>query len=165
MFRREVASGSLTTSCSSPEVITPCSVTPALFLILLWSSQQTQIQKSFVWQQGIMGLFLLLLLVRGAVSVTVRQYPTIEFGIQGSTLKINCEVTGSASPSIYWFKQQSHSDLNPLFYSVASGNVDPPTQGHFSATRPNGSHFILESTALTVDDSAVYFCAGSTHSA
>ncbi|MGH0131683.1 UNVERIFIED_CONTAM: hypothetical protein FKN15_032758 [Acipenser sinensis] len=100
----------------------------------------------------------------GVDSLSVQQSPAFLSKQTGDSVKISCAVTGYDTPYIYWYRQDPHTGPQLLFYSSATDHVDPTRLGQFIASRPNSSHFFLESTDVAVNDTAVYYCAGRTHS-
>ncbi|KAK6477947.1 hypothetical protein HHUSO_G21640, partial [Huso huso] len=94
----------------------------------------------------------------------VQQSPAFLSKKTGDSVKISCAVTGYDTPYIYWYRQDPHTGPQLLFYSSVTDHVDPTRLGQFIASRPDSSHFFLESTGVAVNDSAVYYCAGSPHS-
>ncbi|KAK6477949.1 hypothetical protein HHUSO_G21642, partial [Huso huso] len=96
----------------------------------------------------------------------IQQSPAFLSVKYGASMKLSCEVTdaGSTTPYMYWYRQDLHKELQLLFYSMTTASVDPSNLGQFTASRPDSSHFFLDSTDVAVNDSAVYYCAGSPHS-
>ncbi|KAK6466592.1 hypothetical protein HHUSO_G21639, partial [Huso huso] len=102
----------------------------------------------------------------GVDTLSIQQSPAFLSAKAGASMKLSCEVTdfGAGVPKIYWYRQDLHKELQLLFYSMTTVSVDPSNLGQFTASRPNSSHFFLDSTAVAVNDTAVYYCAGSPHS-
>ncbi|KAK6477948.1 hypothetical protein HHUSO_G21641, partial [Huso huso] len=96
----------------------------------------------------------------------IQQSPAFLSAKAGASMKLSCEVTDAVSTTlyVYWYRQDPHSGPQLLFSSLYAPSVDPSNLGQFTASRPNSSHFFLESTDVAVNDSAVYYCAGSPHS-
>ncbi|GCC33717.1 hypothetical protein chiPu_0012187 [Chiloscyllium punctatum] len=66
---------------------------------------------------------------------------------------------------MFWYRQYPGKELQLMFYSAVAGNVNEEgVVVGFTATRPSGSDFNLESRNLQLHDSAVYYCAWSIHS-
>lgn len=82
----------------------------------------------------------------------------------GSPMKVTCSVHGTSNPNTYWYRWTLTEGLRCLFYSLSTGHAEPPRVGEISASRPNDSHFVLESAGVEQADPAVWYCAGSTHS-
>ncbi|MGH0141954.1 UNVERIFIED_CONTAM: hypothetical protein FKN15_074690 [Acipenser sinensis] len=102
----------------------------------------------------------------GVDTLSIQQSPAFLSAKACASIKLSCEVTdvGSTTPYIYWYRQDPHSGPQLLFSSLSAPSVDPSNLGQFTASRPDSSHFFLESTGVAVNDSAVYYCAGSPHS-
>uniref|UniRef100_W5N788 Ig-like domain-containing protein n=1 Tax=Lepisosteus oculatus TaxID=7918 RepID=W5N788_LEPOC len=100
----------------------------------------------------------------GVDAMSAHQFPLSLVHRSGSPMNITCSITDHSNPNMYWYRQGPEHELELLFYSIGTGDVDPIRLDRFRGSRHNSSHFTLESTALAVDDSAVYFCAGSAHS-
>ncbi|KAG5857886.1 hypothetical protein ANANG_G00024150 [Anguilla anguilla] len=81
----------------------------------------------------------------------------------GSPAKVTCSVYGTSSPFTYWYRRTPTEGIHSWFSSLGTGSVDPPSRDGFSASRPNDSHFVLESAGVAEADPAVWYCAGSTH--
>ncbi|KAK6466590.1 hypothetical protein HHUSO_G36318, partial [Huso huso] len=96
----------------------------------------------------------------------IQQSPAFLSAKAGTSIKLTCEFTdiGSITLYVYWYRQDPHSGPQLLFSSLSAQSVDPSNLGQFTASRPDSSHFFLESTDVAVNDSAVYYCAGSPHS-
>ncbi|MBN3271845.1 TVB4 protein, partial [Polyodon spathula] len=92
-------------------------------------------------------------------TLSVQQSPAFLSKQTGDSVTISCVVTGYATPYIYWYRQDPHGGPQLLFSSLSASSVDPSTLGQFTASRPDSSHFFLESTGVAVNDSAVYYCA------
>ncbi|MGH0127144.1 UNVERIFIED_CONTAM: hypothetical protein FKN15_055984 [Acipenser sinensis] len=82
----------------------------------------------------------------------------------GTPIKITCFITDQSTPNLFWYRQYPQMGPQLMFLSVRADHVDPTRLGYFTASRPDSSHFFLESTGVAVNDSAVYYCAGSPHS-
>ncbi|KAJ8289121.1 hypothetical protein COCON_G00017800 [Conger conger] len=80
----------------------------------------------------------------------------------GSPMKVTCSVQGSSNPNTFWYRWTPTEGIHCVFYSVGTGQVEPAKVDEFSASRPNNSHFVLESAGVGTG-LAVWYCAGSTH--
>ncbi|KAJ8383872.1 hypothetical protein AAFF_G00214420 [Aldrovandia affinis] len=103
----------------------------------------------------------LFILLTGCESLSVNQQPAALLVKEGSPVKIDCEVTGTSSPSISWFRQMGSDPMEMLFFSGSLGSVEPASVGAFSPSRDSWPQFPLETTAASANDSALYYCAGS----
>ncbi|MGH0171878.1 UNVERIFIED_CONTAM: hypothetical protein FKN15_062052, partial [Acipenser sinensis] len=115
-------------------------------------------------QLSVINSYLGISFLLGVDTLSVHQSPPFLSVLRGTHLKLSCFITGDSNPDIYWYRQSPHTGPQLLFYSTGTDHVDPTRLGQFTASRPNSSHFFLESTAVAANDSAVYYCAGRTHS-
>ncbi|KAJ8289644.1 hypothetical protein GJAV_G00003660 [Gymnothorax javanicus] len=113
-----------------------------------------------------MGFLLFLLLQLDCVDLLqINQSPLDLVLHPGSPMKISCSVHGTSNPYIYWYQWTLTEGIRAIFYSVVPGSVEPPEVNAFSARRPNGTHFVLESAGVAEAElPAVWYCAGSIHS-
>ncbi|MGH0128320.1 UNVERIFIED_CONTAM: hypothetical protein FKN15_038215 [Acipenser sinensis] len=96
--------------------------------------------------------------------MSVLQSPTFSSAMTGTPIKITCFITDQSTPNLFWYRQYPQMSPQLMFLSVRADHVDPIRLGYFTASRPNSSHFFLDSTGVAVNDSAVYYCAGNPHS-
>ncbi|XP_043536633.1 uncharacterized protein LOC122542722 [Chiloscyllium plagiosum] len=83
----------------------------------------------------------------------------------GKAVELRCTVKGESSGHMFWYRQYPGKELQLMFYSAGAEivNEEGAADG-FTATRPSGSDFNLESRNLQAHHSAVYYCAWSIHS-
>uniref|UniRef100_A0A3B3Q9P4 Ig-like domain-containing protein n=1 Tax=Paramormyrops kingsleyae TaxID=1676925 RepID=A0A3B3Q9P4_9TELE len=96
-------------------------------------------------------------------TATVHQLPSNIIEVLGSLAKIKmtCMVRGQSNPYMYWYRQIPGSQPDLLFLSAAKGSVSDSSVTDFTAERPDGQNFYLETKNLSIKHSAVYFCAWS----
>ncbi|GCC33703.1 hypothetical protein chiPu_0012173 [Chiloscyllium punctatum] len=98
-------------------------------------------------------------------SVTVRQTPSAVSKSMNESVELKCTVEGKNTGAMYWYRQNPGKELQLMFYSPVAPTVNrEEAEDGFTAERPSGSDFNLESSSLKADDSAVYYCAWSIHS-
>ncbi|KAJ8340683.1 hypothetical protein SKAU_G00353160 [Synaphobranchus kaupii] len=79
---------------------------------------------------------------------------------------VKCEQDGT-DQQMYWYRQVHQNSLELIFFSQMDGlDTEKLLVGdRFSATRENRQRFLLNITNLQPEDSAMYFCSSSFHSA
>ncbi|MGH0131684.1 UNVERIFIED_CONTAM: hypothetical protein FKN15_032759 [Acipenser sinensis] len=98
----------------------------------------------------------------GVDTLSVHQSPPFLSVLRGTHLKLSCFITGDSNPDIYWYRQEPHTGSQLIFYSTGTGLVDPTRLGQFTASRPDSSHFFLESTGvdtLSIQQSPAFLSA------
>ncbi|GCC33718.1 hypothetical protein chiPu_0012188 [Chiloscyllium punctatum] len=64
----------------------------------------------------------------------------------GKAVELRCTVKGESSGDMFWYRQYPGKELQLMFYSAGAGNVNEEGAADgFTATRPSGSDFKLES--------------------
>uniref|UniRef100_A0A3B3Z6G9 Ig-like domain-containing protein n=1 Tax=Poecilia mexicana TaxID=48701 RepID=A0A3B3Z6G9_9TELE len=80
--------------------------------------------------------------------------------------EIRCSHSIPSYQVILWYKQDKHKALKLLGYQNNDfANLEQDVKGKISFEGDGRKQSILTVSNLTVDDSAVYFCAASQHSA
>uniref|UniRef100_G3U173 T cell receptor beta variable 30 n=1 Tax=Loxodonta africana TaxID=9785 RepID=G3U173_LOXAF len=90
---------------------------------------------------------------------TISQWPVVEVRRVGSPLSLQCTVTGTSNPYLYWYRQAPGGPPQLLFFSVGVNDVQTEAPEHLSASRPQDGQFTLSSEKLQPGDSGVYLCA------
>uniref|UniRef100_A0A8C9R7B6 Ig-like domain-containing protein n=1 Tax=Scleropages formosus TaxID=113540 RepID=A0A8C9R7B6_SCLFO len=108
--------------------------------------------------------FIPFLLFLDGVNLQVSQSPHDLVLSPGSPMKVTCSVAVTSDPYMYWYRWTLTDGLAHMFTSVGSGIVDPVSVDGFSASRPNSSHFVLESQSVAPSTPAVLYCSWSIHS-
>ncbi|GCC33715.1 hypothetical protein chiPu_0012185 [Chiloscyllium punctatum] len=104
-------------------------------------------------------------MVLGVKSQTIRQTPAAVSQFAEKGVKLQCHVEGASTPNMFWYRQAPGKGLQLMFYSLTTRVVDPEgSVDGFTAKRPSDLEFILETTNLGANQSAVYYCAWSLHS-
>lgn len=94
----------------------------------------------------------------------VNQNPLELIVLPGVPLEVNCSITGTDNPNLYWYRWTPTDGLKLMFSSFGKGMVDPESMGDFSSKRPKLLQILLESKNVTHIGSAVWYCAVSPHS-
>uniref|UniRef100_A0A3B5L306 Ig-like domain-containing protein n=1 Tax=Xiphophorus couchianus TaxID=32473 RepID=A0A3B5L306_9TELE len=80
--------------------------------------------------------------------------------------EIRCSHSIPSYQVILWYKQDKHKALKLLGYlNLEYPNIEEDVKGKISFEGDGRQQSTLTVSNLTVDDSAVYFCAASQHSA
>ncbi|KAK1153667.1 hypothetical protein AOXY_G29773 [Acipenser oxyrinchus oxyrinchus] len=99
----------------------------------------------------------------GIFSQTIHQTPLFISKFPRDTVKMDCSVKGTSSPNMYWYRQDSSGGIEMLFLSIAAGMVDESPIKDFTAQRTDSESFTLQTESLSLNHSAVYYCAWSSH--
>ncbi|MGH0156669.1 UNVERIFIED_CONTAM: hypothetical protein FKN15_031856 [Acipenser sinensis] len=64
---------------------------------------------------------------------------------------------------MYWYRQDSSGGIEMLFLSRAAGMVDESPIKDFTAQRTDSESVSLQTERLSLNHTAVYYCAWSSH--
>ncbi|KAJ1121854.1 hypothetical protein NDU88_000372 [Pleurodeles waltl] len=97
----------------------------------------------------------------GCSDAAVLQAPFLA-GRAGGSATLRCDQDNNHNV-MYWYQQQRGQALKMLCYSLAQSDVqaEASTPDRVSASRPEVKSFSLNIRDLTLNDSAMYFCASS----
>uniref|UniRef100_A0A8C8W6U4 T cell receptor beta, variable 31 n=1 Tax=Peromyscus maniculatus bairdii TaxID=230844 RepID=A0A8C8W6U4_PERMB len=97
----------------------------------------------------------------GVSTQRIHQWPAVRVQPVGSSLSLECTITGKSNPNLYWYWQATGGTLQQLFYSINVGEVQSVVSRNLSASRPKDGQFTLSSKKLLLSHSGFYFCAWS----
>ncbi|KAK1153201.1 hypothetical protein AOXY_G30089 [Acipenser oxyrinchus oxyrinchus] len=95
---------------------------------------------------------------------TILQSPRSIVQFAGTEARLACTVKGASDPYMYWYRQDSSGRIEMLFLSRAAGMVDESPIKDFTAQRTDSEGFSLQTESLSLNHTAVYYCAWSSHS-
>ncbi|MBN3323119.1 HVM05 protein, partial [Atractosteus spatula] len=102
-----------------------------------------------------------------STSITVLQAPLALLRRPGASIELSCSHDDSSYDTMYWYQQENTGKpvtlIGYLYYkqiTIESGFAEK-----FNITGDAKKKGLFQSSAVTTEDSAVYFCAVSKHSA
>ncbi|XP_034494307.1 uncharacterized protein LOC117795148 [Ailuropoda melanoleuca] len=105
-------------------------------------------------------LALLLGTFLGVRAQTMHQWPPVRVQLVGSPLSLECTMTGTSSPYLYWYRQSPGGTPQLLFSSLSINQVVSEASQTFTAFRPQDGQFVLScvlrsSTSVTLASTAL----------
>ncbi|KAK6477934.1 hypothetical protein HHUSO_G21627 [Huso huso] len=94
---------------------------------------------------------------------TILQSPPSIVQFADTEARLACTVQGASDPFMYWYRQDSSGGIELLFLSRAAGMVDESPVKDFTAQRTDSESFSLQTERLSLNHTAVYYCAWSSH--
>ncbi|EFB18071.1 hypothetical protein PANDA_013510, partial [Ailuropoda melanoleuca] len=88
-------------------------------------------------------LALLLGTFLGVRAQTMHQWPPVRVQLVGSPLSLECTMTGTSSPYLYWYRQSPGGTPQLLFSSLSINQVVSEASQTFTAFRPQDGQFVL----------------------
>ncbi|XP_062984504.1 M1-specific T cell receptor beta chain-like [Elgaria multicarinata webbii] len=118
---------------------------------------------------SLLWLFILLLPCDGQKQVLLSQIPRWVLRQPGGTTQIKCYQDNTDHTWMYWYQQKAADQPLKLIGSLAKGD-SAALEGGFKGTKlmiqpEEDKHCSLQITDLRSEDTAMYFCASSDHSA
>ncbi|MGH0151002.1 UNVERIFIED_CONTAM: hypothetical protein FKN15_054144 [Acipenser sinensis] len=94
---------------------------------------------------------------------TILQSPSSIVQFADTEARLACTVQGASNPYMYWYRQDSSGGIEMLFLSRAAGMVDESPIKDFTAQRTGSESLSLQTDSLSLNHTAVYYCAWSSH--
>ncbi|MGH0171884.1 UNVERIFIED_CONTAM: hypothetical protein FKN15_062058 [Acipenser sinensis] len=107
----------------------------------------------------------LLLCLPDLNGIKIDQSPPSLFESPGRSAELNCSHDDSNYDKMYWYQQTRNGALELIGYQYGEIYPEEKFKERFNMTGKATEKGFLTISGLTAEDSAVYFCAASIHSA
>uniref|UniRef100_A0A667Z0U6 Ig-like domain-containing protein n=1 Tax=Myripristis murdjan TaxID=586833 RepID=A0A667Z0U6_9TELE len=104
---------------------------------------------------------------RSSLNDKVDQTPADMYKKPGETAQLNCSHNIPSYDRILWYRQSENQQIQLLGYMILHGspNLEPGVTVQMGGSANQGETSTLTTEELSLNSSAVYFCAASYHSA